>query len=431
MNSASRPEMHWAECLLFSVTLIVVLVFAWLAGPIRWMLAISGLTLLTYLPTLGMVGLYFYRELRDVCLAHWSWIRFLVCWTLLSALINGFVNVPSIVQVSFGFYVLTPFLFGIAIAPLFLLHWRRFLKLAFFLWLLVIVGVVADSMNLDFPWVGMTTSVGNIEVEAAREWHAGASRRLSGFSRASFDAASQIILTLVPLLAVPGNIFVRLILVVVSAYGIVLTTAKGMLLVLAITVPVLLCPKRFYRHLMRISLGGIGFLGLSLPIASLMQEWHFEMKTEFAHLLLFSFEDRLQNMWPEAFQLVFDSGNIALGRGFGGLGVAQSLFEPHRFNAADNIFAYIYVIFGVLGIVLVLWTLVRLIRTRYDNEPNDRMIGGFALAIFVYGLTTNVFEAQVLALTLGIVVRTAFDDEFTKISSKPQQITWKDHDATA
>ena len=58
------------------------------------------------------------------------------------------------------------------------------------------------------------------------------------------------------------------------------------------------------------------------------------------------------------------------------------------------------------------WLITRLIRCKYQCLPNDRLLGGFSLVVLVYGLTTNVFEAQVLALTLGVIARCAFDDKF-------------------
>ncbi len=118
-----------------------------------------------------------------------------------------------------------------------------------------------------------------------------------------------------------------------------------------------------------------------------------------------SFYDRLNYMWPEAWALLGEHGNWLLGRGVGGIGTAQTYFEPALFNAGDNLFMYWFVVFGWVALPGFLLLLSRSLRVRPHQTVADMQFYCLLLATLVYGVMTNIVENAVSALFCGLLVR--------------------------
>ncbi len=94
-----------------------------------------------------------------------------------------------------------------------------------------VFGVVLDVV-VNFPWAGQAYESAIATVQVSREWSSGGIARLSGFARASFDAATIMLVLIVPILASRWSVMGRATLWVVAAATIWLTTTKGALLAL-------------------------------------------------------------------------------------------------------------------------------------------------------------------------------------------------------
>jgi hypothetical protein len=125
---------------------------------------------------------------------------------------------------------------------------------------------------------------------------------------------------------------------------------------------------------------------------------------------LHSYEDRLRNMWPEAFDLWLHNGTFLTGRGLGGLGTAQTYFESPLFNAGDNLHLYIFVTLGVLAAPLILYVCWQVARTAVGDDRSQRVPLVLFVAALTYGLTANGIENASVALILGFVARTVSDE---------------------
>jgi hypothetical protein len=124
---------------------------------------------------------------------------------------------------------------------------------------------------------------------------------------------------------------------------------------------------------------------------------------------LHSYEDRLRNMWPEAFDLWLERGTWLTGRGLGGLGTSQTYFESPLFNAGDNLHLYLFVSLGMLAAPLILYVCWQVVKAPVGPDRRDRVPLVLFTAALTYGLTANGIENASVALILGFVARVASD----------------------
>lgn len=177
-----------------ALSALVFLIMQLTGGVVRWVLDMVGAAVLAYIPNLMMLGCVFFLLMYEIIFQQIKVGALFFIGLLGFSMMVGFYNIGGLSQVIFGLWVLTPFLFGLTCAPAITLNlqFRQFILYA----LMIIAGggVVIHSVA-ELPWVGLTYSVGGVELEGAREWQTtGGSQRLSGFARSSFDVAGQVIL---------------------------------------------------------------------------------------------------------------------------------------------------------------------------------------------------------------------------------------------
>jgi hypothetical protein len=117
--------------------------------------------------------------------------------------------------------------------------------------------------------------------------------------------------------------------------------------------------------------------------------------------------DRALNMWPGAFALIASDHapyQWILGRGLGGIGSAQGIFEPLATNAADNLFVFLYVTFGLASVCLLVPMLARFRGQFAVDPPAFRLLFGIAAGVLILGIASNVLESVVPAIALGMLV---------------------------
>ena len=70
-----------------------------------------------------------------------------------------------------------------------------------------------------------------------------------------------------------------------------------------------------------------------------------------------SFLERMDQGWPGAWDLIFRSGAGLLGRGIGGIGSPQRIFDPQYYFPADNLTIFLFAYFGIFAVLYVAWPL--------------------------------------------------------------------------
>ncbi|MCL6559006.1 MAG: hypothetical protein K6U74_09415 [Firmicutes bacterium] len=376
-----------------------------LEGPIRFTLVNAGVGWMIYAPTF----LLLLAVLARVFLVMHTWrvnrVMLGVTLSFLAAGGLGMMLISNPAQVLFGIYVWVPFLFGVATAPEIVPHLQRLYWLFTLLLLVSVFGVFLDYF-LDWPWAGFEYEMVGISIEGARKWSTLGIERLAGFARASFEAAINIFLFSLLSLAYGKSRLSKFAMWVIGGGAIVLTTTKGILAVyLALTLLLLVRPwappfvLRSVPYLVAMAV-------IAFPLYSWTQDISLNLKDDVDRLLLASFESRLTYMWPDAYELVFKHGAGPIGRGIGGIGAAQDRFEDMLYNAADNLFVYLFGIVGYLAVLLTLLIAYCVSRFAVSRQTEAAFFYLLGMGILIYGLTATVVESN-MEIFLGIMVRSA------------------------
>ena len=375
-----------------------------LAGPMRMYLSMAGLSALIYVPNLLLLMAIGWQILAEPRERGFSALHLVALVIPCYALVIG-LQFLSPVQAAMGFYVLLPFWFGIACGSVVLEHWGKVSRIVPLLWLVVVVGVMANRV-VEYPWEGFGYNVGNLDIEGSRQWWAnGGVKRIAGFARASFDAAVHVQFAGILLALQTRSSLLRLLIWAITIAAIVPTNSKGVLLVVVVLTPIVLLRDSLPQTPLRALPALFGSIGLALPLSTLLFTFNSPLKDPTLANATYSFYDRLNYMWPEAWALLSEHGNLLLGRGIGGIGTAQTYFESSLFNAGDNVFMYWFVVFGWVALPGFALLLLRSLRVRPFRNGAEMRLYCLLLATLVYGTMTNIVENAMSALVCGMVVR--------------------------
>jgi hypothetical protein len=375
-------------------------------GVVRWVLDMVGASALTYIPNLMMLMCVLVVLASEIFYGRLQLMAFLFLVLVALAFTVGTYNTGRASQSAFGLWVLLPFLFGISTAPILMEQFK--LRPAFFIFLFACAsgGVIVHNF-VSYPWVGVSYQIGGVEIEGAREWQAaGGASRLSGLARSSFDVAGQIIVASGLLSLYIKSPFLRIFLWAACGFSISLSTSKGILLALLMTLIVSESLIRGWKLPVR-AIFSIGILWLFVPpILGWTVDWSQAARTDIDNPLYGSFIDRMNDMWPRAWELGVDFGLPLLGRGLGGIGVPVSVFEPALANAGDNLWVYLMVVLGALSIPFFVAGYIQIYKY-FSNLSTIESKEVVILAVIVnwYGGVSNILEHAVLALTFGILCR--------------------------
>lgn len=389
------------------LTLLVYLSSYVFEGVVRWALSAVGLGGFIYLrDPLMMLALG--RALFVFAGGVWVSYRSVLLWILFFLIIILSVWFgPRVPQVLFGAKILIPLVFGIVYGRSFFCDLHKWKMVFLTLCLATGVGVVGDRF-IAYPWEGLSVDVAGAQVSIGRVWYSGEWQRLSGFARASYDAAIYAIVSYIFFSALSSNALARLAVFSIAVITVVLTTTKGIVLAFAV---VGMCEvfrsKPWLWKKIITSTGSIFvLLGILLPALSLYVRPSLMFETEVERLLLYSFFDRMVNTWPGALSAIDSIEKFFFGAGIGSIGAAQAYFDVVNYNPADNAFVYVFVIMGMAGVLLLAYSVLHSLWVN-DLFGNSIALRTIAVFVAVYGVTTNLFDNPVAAFCIGCMVGTA------------------------
>lgn len=386
--------------------LFVFLLSDILGGAIRYYSVQFGLPWMVYAPhlllTLALLPMFFAYLMSEGIKS-----TYLIVVALFSvAAIYGLFNLGSAAQVEVGLWALVPFLYGIVVFPSFIRGWRRLVPYATVLWALAVVGVLINFFY-RWPWVGFEYQIAGITVRASQLWKTAGVNfvRLPGFSIDSYNTAPQILLLALLLRAtLPRRWWLPF--WILSGAAIVLTTTKSTIVeYLLLSGPWTYRRGKVSAFWRRIPIA-FACLDITLPFFSSFISEHSadSVQSPFWNLLIGSFVGRLAQGWPSWVQGIAAHGNALLGRGLGGVGRGQVVYEAGLFRHADNIAIYIYATFGVMGLVLLLFY-----AWKAGRSPGDRTLERFlflcACIVLVEGLVRTIVDYAFLGLAFGLTLR--------------------------
>jgi hypothetical protein len=372
-------------------------------GVLRYYLQSLGLTYLVYLPTLLVVffSLLYILKSVDVRVNKYFFLEFnvLVIWSLIGLLNNNFQ------QVLFGLYIFSPFFLGQISYWVFNIQSRKFVHFLVFIVGISFLGVVIDLVH-DLPWSGFVYSIGDINIEGNRAWSALGINRISGFTRSSFSLACIFITSLILLYGKVSR-GVYFFLWLISGIGIFATTTKGIVLVFVVF-SVLILIKSFSNFIYKYSLYSIVYgsflVGVFLPLSAIFVDYSFGFDSVMMKFILMSFEIRLSDTWPDAFNLLDGSISFLGGEGIGSIGTAAMLFDNNNYSPGDNMFVYLYIVFGLTSFFLLTWIVVKFARTIvWYIKEQESLFYSFIL-ILLYGIFSNIIENAVLGFLFGAII---------------------------
>jgi hypothetical protein len=311
------------------------------------------------------------------------------------------LNIGSFFTVLYSIKILLGLLAGAVLAPYLLSPPAWVLRVILALWMLTFFGVLADKYFVNYPWMGMETTIGDIQVEISRNWEiTGAEKRVGGFTRSSINVA--IIMPLLALLLI-FNFRARaakFLLVLTTLITIFWTTQKGSIIGFALTSALLFLPRRLQLPALKIGISLAIILLVALPI--ILPE--FTMPHSHGVFSFESFNMRVEEVWPKAWGWISRMEIFPFGVGLGGIGGAMRFYAMESLNYADNMFILLYAYFGVLSFIyigFVWWNVVRLPKLQSEN-----IFCALSIILFLlfYGSVLSIVEDQMAALFLGAAV---------------------------
>ncbi len=311
----------------------------------------------------------------------------------------------GVAQTAFGVKLWLPFIAGALLVEGDIAPQLDMPKLWAAVWAAVCAGIFINYFVV-YPWSGLLVDVGDVAISANREWTAGGVRRLSGFSRSSFDGAVIVLVLFIYLLNRWKGVVSRIGLTVISAAAIALTTAKGAAaaLMFCVVLAPLLSSIRSNFSAWRVpvlaSLLAVAAIGLIIPAVSEQLPFPRLQVGSMSYWIFASFVERAETTWPHAFDLLSSYWQWLTGRGIGGIGAAQLRFEPNVYSPADSLFIYLFVTAGLLGALFYVYLALASLRLQL-GVMHHRMVFMFVCSCFTYGLTMNVIESAVFAMALG------------------------------
>lgn len=373
---------------------VLVIFFDACAAPIRFYLDKAGIGWLAYLPKViawlvVVMALYFQRQPKVV---YW-----LLTVIFFSALV-GLTSDVSIFALAFTLFLFSPFVLGV-FSDLNELSIGWLKKVAGFVFFITIFGVLLDYF-FQFPWEGVETEVMGVVVETSREWTNFDVERLAGFTRLSTAAAFYISVCGLFLYLSVGRFYIKTLFLVLMVVFVYLTTNKTALG--AVLIVVLMDFYFRFKYLYKSTV--IVLMGFSVifPIWAVTTfQVGLELAGEDEQMMLASFNERLQIVWP----LFFDGiKNVLIGNGLGGVGSPVKLDflttgETGVFFA-DNTFLYLLGWIGV-GAVYVYYICARYLIRSLDGADIDRVIGKLVFFVFICGIATDMLESVLPAYLIG------------------------------
>jgi len=333
---------------------------------------------------------------------NFMYVALLSLFTL--AAIQGVFNLGNTGQVEFGLWVLLPFLYGVVVAESIIRNWKKLIPYAVLLWVLAEAGVCINYFH-SWPWAGLDYQLGATEVNAGHLWQTGGIQidRLTGFTRSWFEAAIQILFLAIFLRsALRKHWWIPV--WILSGGAIVLTTTKTTIVAFLLFSALWVFWRRGISKPWGALLIMLVCLDVVLPLSLFFtQEYRLgEDRSPAVHLVVASLIARVQQEWPEALSMIATRGGPILGRGMGGIGSAQSFFEPAIQNGGENVALFLYGYFGLLGVVFLLayaWKASRMSR----NGRIGEFVFCCACVVLLEGAAMSVLEASLfLSLAFGV-----------------------------
>jgi hypothetical protein len=308
-------------------------------------------------------------------------------------------TIRSVIGLLYGVKIVINILFGFFAASALLYPSNRALKYISLIWGVLIFGVFLDKFGVAFPWAGMKTIVGDINVDVSKDWMISDpfARRVAGFARSSIAVACVVPPLAIIMINRMRHTFLRLLIALLSLAAVFFTTQKGAIIAFAPLMAIMFLPSNMRLKALRIACISFIILAIAAPLLTLdvhLSHGSGVFSTESLYL-------RIAYTWPQAIAWIERHDLMLFGVGLGGIGGPQRFYAPDSFNPADNVMILLYAYFGIFAALYVAFA------ARLATRPiiGDRAHVVPAIAIlafcFGYGTVLSMIEDQSAALFIG------------------------------
>jgi hypothetical protein len=371
-------------------------------APLRYLLYLCGKDNYIFLRDALILG-----PLAVLLAAQAMRLRIHPAYFVFGALIvfHGLVLMGTIgdaVAVAYAMKIVANVLFGFFLASLLISPGKKLLTFMVVIWCVTVIGLCLDKFFVTFPWTGIKTIIGNLNVDVSKDWEIQDpfARRVAGFARSSISAAILVPLLGIVIMSQVRAWRLRALMAATSCVAVFLTTQKGAILALIPVAAILCLPPSRWPALLRFCCVVFMAACVSLPLVTL--------GLYFAHGTgVFSTQSiflRIAYTWPDAWQWILHHQMLVFGVGLGGIGGPQRLYAINSFNPADNFFILMYAYFGAFAVLYLLFICSLALRPVIGSK--ERATAAIAVLAFLlgYGTVLSLVEDQIAALFLGAAI---------------------------
>lgn len=338
----------------------------------------------------------------------------------------AFYNGLSLASMGYMVLILAPFIYGMHVPPPDYPELRSVALAAALLWLVTVLGIFGESF-MAYPWKNAVLEIYGKEVEVSRSWSTRGIvwDRLSGFTRLSDAAAYYCGALGIMAMRLSGNRLLQGGIIVLTILALVLTTTKSA--ILAYLLALLLLSFGSLPQLRAVLYAAMLGLAIYLPLSStlggglsLYQNQHGAV----SELLLYSFNDRLVNTWPEFLASI---NHLLIGEGLGGVGTPNLMYGSSAaspgLDYADSLPLYLIGCFGLVPGMMIYAALgYSAYRTAFRGDAWQRAIGLAGIFMLVSGIALDVIESVIGGLVLGMIVRSM---DAPASGRTPEPMSWR------
>jgi hypothetical protein len=235
-------------------------------------------------------------------------------------------------------------------------------------------------------------------VDISRDWEVtGTDKRAGGLMRSSIHVASILPSIALILIFNLRSRFLRVAIALLTLPVLYWTTQKGSIVAYGLVIALLGMAPRRPILLLRPAFVFVMILQIALP--TILPGYH--MPHAAGQFSMASFNERVEYMWPRAWHWINHSEAFPLGIGLGGIGGAQILYAPYAWDAADNLYIFMYAWFGAMTFVYLGWVTFQALRT--PGRPTKSATQAMAILVFLvgYGSVISILEDQMGSLFFG------------------------------
>ena len=312
----------------------------------------------------------------------------------------SFLNIGSLFAVFYCIKILLTALVGAVLAQYFMNPPKQVVTVVFAFFIITFIGVFIDKYDyLQYPWTGLETIIGDMQVDISRDWEiSGEDKRAGGLMRSSINVAVVTPLLAFIILFNIRSLLLRSAVMITTIMVLYWSTQKASILAFVFTCALLAGAYKRPIPALKIGISLAFILMIALPIV-LPQ---FIMPNGEGVFSLASFYMRVEDMWPRAWLWIERNEAFPFGVGLGGIGGAQRFYSPDNFNAADNMFILLYAFFGMFSFIYMGW--LWLMCVRVSNKASSSIVYALSIILFIafYGIALSMIEDQMASLFLGV-----------------------------